>query len=304
MPVDRPGGRAITETTAVSAESARAGRGSRFAKHPTLGLVANLTLREIRSEYNRTALGRLWSLLNPLATIAIFAIIFGLLFRAEPHVGTNSGLQNYALWVACGIIPWSFISTGIMAGMSSLVANTGLLTKVFFPRWVLVASSVASKTSTHLIELGVLAVIMAIFGGWQVLLVAPVLIPIVILSAAFVLGISLILSVTVVYFRDMEHLWAVFNQVWFYGTGVVFGVELVAAAEEQLAHDTGTRWPLLAVFQANPAHQFLEAYRAVLYDFALPSWETWAHITAWAIAMLGIGCFVFKRFSGRVVEEL
>lgn len=274
-----------------------------MATRPTLGLLVNLTLREIRSEYNRTALGRLWSLLNPLATIAIFAIIFGLLFRAEPRVGTNSGLHSYALWVACGIIPWTFISGGIMAGMSSLLANAGLLTKVWFPRWVLVGSTVASKTSTHLIELAVLTAVMGIFGGWRVLLFIPVLAVIALITAAFVLGMALMLSVTLVYFRDLEHLWAVFNQIWFYGTGVVFGVELVAQAEEQL-RASGWSVPMLAIFQANPAHQFLEAYRSVLYDFALPSWGTWVQIVLWAAGMLLAGWLVFRRFSGRVVEEL
>lgn len=303
MRVDRrAAGRRRDLAIAATASSASPSAG-RLAARPALGLLVNLTLREIRSEYNRTALGRVWSLLNPLATIAIFAIIFGLLFRAEPHVGTNSGLHSYALWVACGIIPWTFVSGAISAGMGSLLANAGLLTKVWFPRWVLVASTVASKTSTHLIELAVLAIVMAVFGGWKVLLLLPVLVVIAAITACFVLGVALLLAVTVVYFRDLQHLWAVFNQIWFYGTGVVFGTELVVQAEEQL-RAAGWSVPVLAIFQANPAHQFLEAYRAVLYDFALPEWGTWLQIVLWAAGALAAGWLVFRRFSGRVVEEL
>lgn len=306
MPVDRRGGRAIAGDAAAIPDGA--GATSRFARRPTLGLAWNLTLREIRSQYNRTALGRVWSLLNPLATIAIFAIIFGLLFKAEPHVGTNSGLHSYALWVACGIIPWTFISGGIMKGMSSLLANAGLLTKVWFPRWVLPGSSVASSTATFLTELGVLTIIMACFGGWKVLLYIPVLLVLVVITAAFVLGLSLLLSVCLVYFRDLEHLWAVFNQVWFYGTGVVFASELVVEAQKQLDADGvnlfGMHLPLVELFNLNPAHQYLEAYRAVLYDFALPGWDVWLQIILWSIGSLAVGWLAFRRLSGRIVEEL
>ncbi len=284
---------------------------ARAASRQTLTLARNLTLREIRSEYNRTALGRLWSLLNPLATIAIFSLVFGLLFRAEPHVGEHSGLHSYALWVACGIIPWAFTSNAISAGMGSLLANSGLLTKVWFPRWVLVASAVAAKCVTFAIELAVVLVIMAIAGFQNALWLLPGipgLIGVALLNAIFVLGIALVLSVAVVYFRDVQHLWAVWNQIWFYGTGVVFGTELVVQAQRQLTAEGwslfGMPLPLLTLFELNPAHQFLEAYRSVLYDFALPSWSTWAQMLAWAAAMLLIGVLVFRRYSGRVVEEL
>ena len=136
----------------------------------------------------------------------------------------------------------------------------------------------------------------------------PGLIGVALLNAIFVLGIALVLSVAVVYFRDVQHLWAVWNQIWFYGTGVVFGTELVVQAQRQLTAEGwslfGMPLPLLTLFELNPAHQFLEAYRSVLYDFALPSWSTWAQMLAWAAAMLLIGVLVFRRYSGRVVEEL
>ncbi|PPF36491.1 ABC transporter permease [Pseudoclavibacter sp. RFBJ3] len=273
-----------------------------------MGLLLNLTLREIRSQYNRTALGRIWSLVNPLAQIAIFSVVFGLLFVAEPHVGTNSGLQNYALWVACGIIPWTFISGGIMGAMSALMANIGLLTKVYFPRHVLVTSSVLSLTTTFAIELLVLALLMGIAGGPKLLIVVLLLIPIVALTAMFVLGIGLMLSVAVVYFRDVQYLWTIFNQVWFYASGVVFPASLVQQAQDKLTTDGwnifGQPVPLMAVFELNPAHQFLEAYRSVLYDFAVPSVGTWLTITAWAAIMLLAGIFVFRAKQNRIVEEL
>ena len=298
--------RAAVDTGSVDA--VRTSERPARVKNPTLNLLLNLTLREIRSQYKRTALGRLWSLLNPIATIAIFSIIFGLLFRADPHVGTNSGIHSFALWIACGIIPWGFISGGVQAAMGSLTANAGLLTKVYFPRHVLVSSTVMSLVATFLIELTVLTVVMGIAGGPLVLAYVPVLLAVVAITALFVLGIGLILSVGVVYFRDIQHLWGIVNQVWFYATGVVFSIDLVRSAENYLAEQGwtffGAHIPLETIFTLNPAYHFLEAYRAVLYDFAMPGWQTWLVILGWAVGTMLIGILVFRRFQGRIVEEL
>lgn len=290
-------------------------RADRFVKRPTLSLLWNLTLREIRSQYKRTTLGRLWSLLNPIATIAIFSLIFGFLFQAPPPEGTNSGLHLYALWVACGIIPWTFISGSIQAAMSSLTANAGLLTKVYFPRHVLVTSTVMSLVATFSIELLVLTVIMLVAAvitvgasGFLVLAYLPVLLLVVAITAAFVLGIGLILAVAVVYFRDIQHLWGIVNQIWFYASGVVFPIALVQSAEKNL-QDMGITFfgshiPLEFIFKLNPAYHFLEAYRAVLYDFAFPDLTTWLIMLAWAAVMMLLGTLVFRRLQGRIVEEL
>lgn len=305
----------IAENTTTLEERQPQPEPRRFLKHPTLGLLWNLTLREIRSQYKRTALGRLWSLLNPLATIAIFSIIFGFLFQAPPPEGENSGLHVYALWIACGIIPWTFISGSVQAAMSSLTSNSGLLTKVYFPRHVLVTSTVMSLVATFMVELLVVMIIMIIASmmvigasGLMVLIYIPVLIGVLILTACFVLGIGFVLSVGVVYFRDIQHLWGIINQAWFYASGVVFPIAMVESAQNLLVQQGitffGTPIPLVTLFKLNPAYHFLEAYRAVLYDFTLPGLDTWLIMLGWAAGALLIGVLVFRRFQGRIVEEL
>lgn len=274
-----------------------------LAKNPTFNLLVNLTLREIRSQYKRTALGRIWSLINPLATLAIYSVVFGFLFKAQAEPGTNSGLHIFTLWMACGLIPWIFTSGGIMLGMGALQANSGLLTKVYFPRHVLVTSSVLGLASTFLTELAVLTVIMAIAGGPTVLLYLPVLLVIVVLNVGFVLGIALALSIAVAYFADIQHLWGLINQVWFYASGVLFPISFIVSGQNELAAH-GWNVPLVAIFEANPAYEFMKAYRSVLYDFALPSPGTWLAITASTLIVLALGALVFNRFQARVVEEL
>jgi len=270
-----------------------------LVKNRTLNLLANLTLREIKGQYKKTALGRLWSLLNPLANIAVYALVFGILVRAIPPVGTNSGLHSFALWIACGIIPWGFLSTGTSLGRGALVDNSGLLTKVFFPRFVLPTSTILALASTFLTELAALALFMGLAGGGpRVLLRLPVLIPIVILNTAFVLGVSLVLSVGMVYFGDIQHIWGIFLQLWLYASGIVLPLSYVQVAQDHY------HFPFVLIFQLNPGFQFVEAYRNVLYDFAVPSLTRWLLLLGWAVVALGAGALVFRKFSARIVEEL
>lgn len=276
----------------------------RLLRYPTVNLVVNLTMREISSQYKRTILGRVWSLVNPLATIATFSVIFGLFFGQRIVPGANSGITSYALYVACGIIPWGFISTGIITAMGALADNSGLLSKVYFPRHALVTSSVLSQAWTFLTELGMLMVVMAVAGGPRVLLSIPLLLVVVLINIAFVLGVGLILSVLVVYFRDVRHIWALFTQIWFYASGIVFTIQIVSVGAQTLA-ERGWGWvPLLPLFEANPAYQFITAYRALLFEFTVPSWQTWVQIILAATVSMVIGMAVFTRFQARIVEEL
>ena len=88
-----------------------------------IDLTVRMAQRSISSEFKGTALGRLWSFINPLATIAVYALIFGVVFRGEADKGVNSGLSSFALWIGVGVIAWNFMSSGIQRGMDSLVGN-------------------------------------------------------------------------------------------------------------------------------------------------------------------------------------
>ena len=270
-----------------------------LVKNPTLNLLANLTLREVKGQYKKSVLGRLWSLLNPLANIAVYSLVFGILVRAEPPLGTNSGLKSFALWVACGIIPWGFLATGTSIGRGALTDNAGLLTKVYFPRFVLPTSSIFALASTFVTELAALTLFMGLAGGGpRVLLRLPVLIPVLLLNVAFVLGVSLLLSIGMVYFGDIQHIWGIFLQLWLYASGIVLPLSYVQQAQDKF------HFPFVAIFQLNPGFQYVEAYRNVLYDFAVPPLQRWLIMLAWAVVALGIGALVFRKFSARIVEEL
>jgi ABC-type polysaccharide/polyol phosphate export permease len=268
-------------------------------------LLTNLTMREVRGKYKRTVLGQGWSLLNPLASIAIFSLVFGFLLKANPPPGNPSGLDAFGLWLATGLLPWAFFSGAVVAGMSSLIVNANLVKKVYFPRELLVSSSVLSFVVTFAIELGVLSVLLLVWGG-RPLLWLPVVAVAVVLLAVFALGLALILAIANVYFRDTGHLVALVFQFWFYLTPVVYPTTLVdkAVAAHGGFHLVGFRLPVAHLYRLNPMERFVAVFRALLYDNRWPAWQDWVGAGAAAVLAFVLGAVVFQRFSRRLAEEL
>ncbi|WP_051259141.1 ABC transporter permease [Schaalia suimastitidis] len=274
----------------------------------TLELTLRFTQRSVSSEFKGTTLGRLWSLINPLATVAVFTIIFGLVFRGTVEPGLRSGIDSFALWIGIGVLCWNFLSAGVIKGMNSLVDNAGLLAKVYFPRRVLVYSSGLALVVDFLFELAVLTVVAALMGGPGVLLMIPILLLITLLTAMFSTGLGLILAIVAVYFRDITHLWQIFNQMWMYASGVVFSLAMLKEVEIKL-FDMGWQLygrpiPITTLFRLNPAEIFLEAFRACLYDFVPPVAPVLVACLLWGMGMFIVGNLFFSRYSARIVEEL
>ncbi len=280
----------------------------RSERRRVLDLTLRLTQRSVSSEFKGTALGRLWSFINPLATIAIFTLIFGVVFRGEVAPGKNSGIDSFALWIGIGVLCWNFLSGAIMAAMNGIVGNAGLLSKVYFPREVVIYSAVLSLMVDFVFEVVVLVLISLLMGGVAVLQMVPALIVVTALTALFSTGLGMVLSIVVVYFRDVEHLWQIFNQVWMYASGVIFSLAMLDNVQNELFHKgwqiNGQPIPITTIFRLNPAETYLEAFRSCLYDFAMPSWPVWAACLGWAAAAMLAGTLVFRRYQSHIVEEL
>jgi ABC-type polysaccharide/polyol phosphate export permease len=266
------------------------------------GLLVNLTLREVRGKYKRTLLGQGWSLLNPIATLLIYTMVFGFVLRVPVPVGEASGLQVFALFLACGLLPWTFFNNSVSSGMGSLIANANLLRKVFFWRPTLVIATVLSWVVTFGIELGVLVVALLVFGAMP-LPWLPVLVLAVVLLTMFALGIALLLSVANVYFRDTQHFISLGMQLWFYATPIVYPYSLIQEQAARMRAD-GNMFPLETLYRLNPLERFVSVFRALLYDNVFPYWGDLLFCLVAAVGSLAIGMAVFNRSQHRLVEEL
>ena len=257
-------------------------------------LLWNLTLRELRTKYRRSFLGWAWSMLNPLSQILIYGFVFGTLLGGQAPPGVPSGLNNFALWLLCGLLPWNFFSLVTSLGLGAVSANSGLVRRVAFPREVLVFSNVLHACVQFSIEMGLLLVVLALAGSpfWPWL---PLVIVTSLLLAIFATGIALALSVLAVYFRDVSYLWAILIQVWFFATPIVYPPTLLKTEAPTWVYN---------ILKLNPMNGFVETYRRLLYDAGAPGWRTMLGLVAISFASLVIGWVIFHRMSRRLPEEV
>jgi ABC-2 type transport system permease protein len=262
-------------------------------------LVLNLTLRELRSKYKKSVLGWTWSLLNPVASVVIYTIIFSVFLGVNPPRGVPSGLKSFVLFLLCGLVPWNFVSNCLIGTLDSIVGNANLVKKVYFPRELLVVATVASLLVTFCIELSVVAVVLLIAGN-MVLPWIPVAIFLMLLLTVMLLGIGLALSVTNVYFRDVKHFMNIAMQALFYSAPIVYPISQVPV------HKTvaGVSVPVLAIYRLNPLVRFVEAFRDVLYNLRAPALFTMLYLVLWAGGALLVGLRMFHRLEPRLAEEV
>ncbi len=259
-------------------------------------LLWNFTLRELRTKYRRSVLGWTWSMLNPMATVAIYWFVFGKILRSPSPVGDPSGLDSFALWLVCGLIPWNFFALICNLGLGSITVNAGLVRRVAFPREILVFANVLHACVQFAIEMTLVIVIMLIAGS-------PLLpwIPLVVLTSAllavFGSGFGLALSALAVYFRDMSYLWAIAVQVWFFATPIIYPPSLVA--ENPDIPD----W-VVTILELNPMAAFVRVFRRLLYDGGAPGLTTMVGLALTSLVTLMLGWALFLRLAPRFAEEV
>ncbi len=268
-------------------------------EYPT-ELLWNLTLRELRGKFKRSTLGWLWSVINPLANIAIYTVVFGVLLGVKPDPGDPSELDIYGFFLVSALLPWTFLANGLNGAAASIVGNEGLVKKVYFPRSVLPAASTLAWLASFGVELIVLGVVLLFFGNF-VLPWIPVVIVLMILQTGFVMGLGLLVSAANAYFRDVQHFLGIFLNIWFYCTPVLFDPDKIEAFDNEVP-GLGVEWR--TVLGLNPMTQFVHAYRNVLYDLRWPSAANWLALVLISGVTLVIGAVCFRRLEPHLAEEL
>jgi lipopolysaccharide transport system permease protein len=262
-------------------------------------LLWNLTLRELRSRFKRSTLGWLWSIINPLAMIGIYALVFGVFFEIEPPVGDPSGMHTYGFFLVCGLLPWTYVTNALSGAAQSITANEGLVKKVYFPRAVLPGASTLAWLANFGVELAVLGVVLLIAGN-MVIPWIPLVLILMALQTAFVLGIGLFLAAANAYFRDIQHFLGIGLNIWFYATPILYPVEQIPEEWQVL----GVTVPLRDLLSLNPMAIFVDAYRDALYNLRWPTFTQWAALVSVSAVSLVAGGWCFRRLESGLAEEL
>ena len=261
-------------------------------------LLVNLTLRDLRSKYKRSVLGWSWSVLNPLVAVVVYSAVFSVFLRIEPSVGDPSGLDSYAVFLLVTLLPWQFHVTSLTEANRSITSNSSLITKIYFPRWVLPTSAVLARFTTLVVEMAVLLVLIATIEGHIAFKWLPVVLVLMLLQLLFTVGLALMISAANVYFRDIQHFLLVALQPWMFLTPILYPLNLVPNDREFLGVDYRT------LYQLNPMVSWAKAYRNVLYDLRFPSAERWLAILVATGVVLAVGFWVFHRLEPRMAEEV
>ena len=256
-------------------------------------LIYNLVQRELKARYKNSVLGFVWSLLNPLGMMVVFTIVFSVLMP-------NNSVPNYPIFLLCGLLPWNFFSASIMTGTNSIVANGNLVKKVYFPREVLPIATVLANLVNFLLALVVLFAAMLLFrmplSPWLVLLPVVILI-----QTLFTLGIVLLLSTVQVFYRDTLIVLDVILLAWFFLTPVFYPITYLPTSYEVMGMTIDVQ---RLMYILNPMASLINMYRDILYFGYRTDLDFFWRTSLTALSILGIGYWVFVKYSGKFGEEV
>jgi lipopolysaccharide transport system permease protein len=253
-------------------------------------LFGNLFRRDFQARYKGSALGVVWSLANPLLLMAIYVLVFSLLWQVTDEI------PHYPLYLLAGLAPWIFFSTSLSAAARSMLDHANLIRKTRFPRQLVPLSTVATQLVTFTVMLAVLLVLnMALIP--EVRDTAWLALPLAALFVGFVGGLAVAVAAANALFRDVEHLVGSLLLPWFFLTPILYSFDQIGAFEE---HDT-----LVAVLRwGNPVTPPIEAIRAPLWEGTLPAAGDVIYLGVAAVVALALGAWVFMRADDRIAVEL
>jgi ABC-type polysaccharide/polyol phosphate export permease len=253
-------------------------------------LFGNLFRRDLQTRYKGSALGVLWSLVNPLVLMGIYVLVFSVLWKVAQ-------IPHYALYLLAGLTVWLFFSTSLTMASRSLVTAAPLVRKVRFPRQLVPLSVVATQLVTFAAMLAVLIVanLVVIPETRSTFLLS---LPLSLAVVAFVGGVSLVVACLNVVYRDVEHLVSAVLLPWFFLTPILYRLEDLPGGLK--SYD----WVVTILRWVNPLTPPIEALRAPLFYGRLPHvWDV-VYLCAAAVIALALGAWVFTRVDDRIAVEL
>lgn len=240
-------------------------------------LLWQMVGREVKARYKQSILGYFWVILNPLAQMLVMSFAFSIILRIPTNATANI---PYSIFLFVALLPWNLFANSLSSAANSLVSSSSLITKVYFPRTILVLSTMTAKLIDFAFALIVLVVYMIVF---QIPITINILwvIPIFFIQQIFTLGLALFFAAANLLYRDIQYLLVLIVTLWMYATPVIYPADLVPE-----------RFRL--IFQLNPMAVIINAYRQTILGGGQPNYISLLIGLLVSVITLLIGFSYFK----------
>lgn len=252
------------------------------------GFIMGSVKREFQSKYSNSLLGGTWTVLNPLAMIVVYTVIFSQLMHSRlPGV---DGTFAYSIYLCAGVLTWGLFAEIVGRAQNTFLEHANLLKKLSFPRMCLPVTVIANALLNFSIVFGLFFVFLILSGNLQGL-VYVALIPVLVILVAFAIGLGISLGVLNVFFRDVGQFFGIFIQFWFWLTPIVYPVSILPES-------------VRTMMDYNPMASVIGALQDILVMGRWPEWQSLLPATMLAIVLCVIGMRLFRRHAGEMVDEL
>lgn len=252
------------------------------------GFILGSVKREFQSKYRNSLLGATWTVLNPLAMIIVYTVIFSQVMRAKlPGIDSTFA---YSIYLCAGVLTWGLFAEIVGRGQNVFLEQANLLKKLSFPRLCLPVAVVASAGLNFAIIFGLFTGFLILSGNFP----GPAyfaLLPVLAIQSVFAIGLGIVLGVLNVFFRDVGQLFGVVLQFWFWLTPIVYPITILPE----------TAQPLMAY---NPMASLMAAYQGILVAGQWPDWSSLWPVTAISALLCVWGVRLFRKHAGEMVDEL
>ena len=257
-------------------------------------LVHSMVVRELKARYRGSILGFFWSFINPLLLLMVYTIVFNYIL---PNRGLE--LQPYALFLFCGLLPWTWFSSALLEASNVIIAGGTLIKKIIFPAEVLPFVSVIANMIHFLLGTPILFAFILIYKvplSWNVLFFPLIIF----IQLILTLGFSLWISSLSVHFRDLRDILANLLTLWFFCTPVIypFNLSLIQDSQHLIARI------FKHVLYLNPVSYLMDAYHQSIFHGHLPDFRRLGIVFLVSIAVFLSGYFVFDRLRDTFAEEV
>ncbi|MES2161684.1 MAG: ABC transporter permease [Pseudomonadota bacterium] len=252
------------------------------------GFVLGSVQREFQSRYRNSLFGAAWTVLNPLAMIVVYTVIFSQVMGSRLQ-GSNATFA-YSIYLCAGALTWGLFAEITSRSQSVFIDHANLIKKLQFPRICLPIIVVLNALVNFAIIFGLFTAFLLISGsfpGWVYFAVFPVLL----LQIVFAIGLGMVLGVLNVFFRDVGQFFTIVLQFWFWFTPIVYPVSTLPA-------------PVRALLVWNPMAAVIGAYQQILVNGQAPQWGSLLPAAVAGLACCALGLQLFRKRAGEMVDEL